>query len=81
MEDLKGEFPWITYNIIGKMDPMNRNVLCFPEVIGTISNEYREEDAMVSYIEISGQSTASNLTKNTPTYNFKLAAPPACKKN
>ena len=55
---------------------MNQNVLCLPELIGTTSNEDREEDAMVSYIARSGQLKISNLAKNTPTYDVKFAAPP-----
>ena len=31
---------------------------------------------MVSYITRSGQLTISDLTKNTPTYDIKFAAPP-----
>ena len=31
-------------------NPMNRNFLCLPEVIGKMSNKEREEDAIVSYI-------------------------------
>ena len=117
VEDLKGEFTWITCNIIDKdeihhmkptlncheimivkksgqydsftrvtqnklsfpacgWEPMNRNILCLPEVIGTMSNKDREEDAMVSYIVRSGQSTIRDLTKNTPTYDVKFDAPP-----
>ena len=30
--------------------PINRNVLCFTDVIGTISNEVRGEETTVSYI-------------------------------
>ena len=33
-----------------RWNPMNQNVLCLPEVIGTMRNKDREEDAMVSYI-------------------------------
>ena len=41
-----------------------------------MDNEDREEDAMVSYIARSGQSTISHLTKNTPTYDVRFSAPP-----
>ena len=41
-----------------------------------MSKKDREEDAMVSYIVRSKQSTISSLTKNTPTYGVKFAAPP-----
>ena len=55
-------------------NPMNRNILCLHEVICTMSNKYREEDAMVSYISRIGQSKIRYLTKNTPTYDVKFAA-------
>ena len=55
---------------------MDWNVLHLPEVIDTMSNKDIEEDAMVSYIARSGKSTISDLTKNTPTYDVKFAAPP-----
>ena len=43
-------------------NPMNRNVLGLPESIRPAINDDREEDAMVSYIERSGQSTIVDLT-------------------
>ena len=55
---------------------MNRNVLFLIKVIGVMSNEDREEDAMVSYIARSFKSKISDLTKNTPAYDVKFSAPP-----
>ena len=55
---------------------MNQNILCLTEVIGVMSNNDREEYAMVSYIARSGQSTIRNLTKNIPTYDVKFSALP-----
>ena len=57
-------------------NPMNKNVLWLPEVIGTMRNKDREEEEMASYIARSGQSTIRNLTKNPPTYVVKFVAPP-----
>ena len=54
---------------------MNRNFLCLPEAIGTTRNDDREEDAIMSYIKRSGQSTVRDLTKNKPNYDVKFAAP------
>ena len=59
-----------------RWNSMKLNLLCLPEVIGVVSNKYREDDAMVSYNARSGKSTISNLTKNTPTYDVKFSAPP-----
>ena len=57
-------------------NPMNRNILLLPEVIGKIINNDREKDAMMGYNSRSGQSEFRNLTKNTPTYDVKFSAPP-----
>ena len=55
-------------------NPTNKNIICFPEAIETMRKKDREEDAMVIYIKIIGQSTIRYLTKNTPTYDVKFAA-------
>ena len=65
----------IAFSVRG-WNPMNQNVLWLSEAIGTMRNEDREEDAMVSYIARSGQWTIIDLTKNKPTYDVKFSALP-----
>ena len=57
------------------MEPHEPNVLYLPEVIGTMSNNDREEYSMLSYISRIGLLTISDLNKNTPTYYVKIYAP------
>ena len=59
-----------------RWNPIKLNVLCLPEVIGAMVNKDREDDATVSYIARSGKSTIIKLSKNTPTFDVKFAAPP-----